>query len=237
MVIFRHYPAFPLISGLGCSAGFGPHCPLAFSHRNVLCLWFLLLWLNCQKLCSRFASFPAAFYEFPVLPFPPAVFFALPSRYKSEQFLPAPAIPLWPFSCIVPGHTSERKSVSPTCSFFSPPGAALPSSEVQPQGLCLRSQLWDVGVPLAATWPRCALLIRARLVRVASLVHESLPLVFSACQLCSSSRAVGCVAEAASLWLTNNWFWRLAAEAPFPLAEPLVAMVVCHSPGRFVVGF
>lgn len=30
---------------------------------------------------------------------------------------------------------------------------------------------------------------------------------------------------------------RLVAEPPFPLAEPLVAMVVCHYLGRFVLGF
>lgn len=152
--------------------------------------------------------FQQLFLNFQCCSFPLAVLFVLPAGTNLSDdyfFFPYPNLSF--FLCCARARIRKELTASPTSSSLGPAHVAkpaLPSSEGS-------SHRASASTASHGTWgppqqPCCALLPHTRLVCVVSLVHKSLPLDFSPCPLCSSSRAVGCVAEAASLWLINNQF-------------------------------
>lgn len=130
MVVSRLHPGFPVPSILGCSAGFGLPCTLAFSCHYVLSLYgFFCLGLSFRSYVPVSASFPTAFSEFPVLLFSSCSIFCSPSRYKSERFpppLPCPSVSF--FLHCVRAHIRKELTASSTSSSLGSSGAVKPAS-------------------------------------------------------------------------------------------------------------
>lgn len=87
MVVSRCHPGFPLAGSLGCSAGFGPHHLIAFSHHNVSRLLVSLALASPEAVFLFLPNSQQPFLNFQCCSFPPAVFFALPAGTNlSEDF-------------------------------------------------------------------------------------------------------------------------------------------------------
>lgn len=175
-----------LPGSLGCSAGFGPHHPVAFSHHSVSCLLVSLALASPEAVFLFLPNALQPFLNFQCCSFPHAVFFALSAGTNLSKacfFFLCPSVSFLPALC--QGTHQKGAHGIPHLQLSWPLwcNEASPSyfREVQPQGCCLHGEPWYIGAASAAVWPHCALLLHARLVR------KSLWLGFSTCQLCSSS--------------------------------------------------
>lgn len=160
-----------LPGSLECSAGFGPHHPVAFFHHNVSCLLVSLALASPETVFLFLPNALQPFLNFQCCSFPPAVFFALPAGTNLSKalvfFSLCPSVSFLPASC--QGTHQKGAHGIPHLQLSWPLwcNEASPSyfREVQPQGCCLHSEPWYIGAASAAVWPHCFAALRQACLR------------------------------------------------------------------------